>query len=106
MADALTPIDAALVPAEVRKAGPEAQKLYSSALAFESVLTQQLAQSLTSSLDDSSSSGEDGESTSDAGADVYKQMLPDAFAKGVTGGGGLGLAQQLYASIREQEPKS
>ena len=106
MTDALTPIDAAALPAEVRKAGPEAQKLYASALSFESVLTQQLAQALTSSID-SSSDDEDGGSSSDAGADVYKQMLPDAFAKGVTSGGGLGLAQQLYDALRsQQETKS
>ena len=46
MADSLPPIDTSLLPASVRNAGPEAQKLYQTALSFESVLTQQLAKAL------------------------------------------------------------
>jgi Rod binding domain-containing protein len=92
MADSLTPIDAALMPAEVRKAGPEAEKLYGAALSFESVLTRQLAEAMTSSLKD--------EDTGDGTTAIYDQMLPDAFAQGVTAAGGLGLAQQLYEALK------
>jgi Rod binding domain-containing protein len=91
----LPPIDAALVPAEVRQAGPEAQKLYASALSFESMLTRQLAQSLTASL-----KSEDEES-SDPASGIYGQMLPDAFAAGLTAAGGLGLAPQLYRALKD-----
>jgi Rod binding domain-containing protein len=96
MADALPPIDAALVPADVRKAGPEAQKLYEAALSFESVLTHQLAEAMTASTqDDSQDGGDDGTSQ------IYGQMLPDAFTQGVTGAGGLGLADQLYQALKQ-----
>jgi Rod binding domain-containing protein len=94
MTSSLPPIDAALVPAEVRQAGPQAQKLYESALSFESVLTQQLAQSLTSTIQSDSEDG--GDSTTQ----IYGQMLPDAFAQGVTSAGGLGLADQLYKALK------
>ena len=95
MTSSLPPVDAALVPAEVRKAGPKAEKLYESALSFESLLTQQLAQSLTSSLQDDSEDGGDGTTQ------IYGQMLPDAFAQGVTSAGGLGLAGQLYEALKQ-----
>jgi Rod binding domain-containing protein len=86
----LPPIDAALVPAEVRKAGPEGMKLYQAALQFESMLTRQLAESLTSSIE------------TDGAGDIQKSMLPEAFAGGITAAGGLGLAPQLYAALKEQ----
>jgi Rod binding domain-containing protein len=107
MADALPPIDSALIPASVRNAGPQAQKLYTAALSFEQQLTQQLAQSLTSTLQDPSAStdgtdGSDGSGDSsgaDSSTSMLQQMLPDALAQGMTQAGGLGLAQQLYEAL-------
>ena len=104
MADALPPIDSALIPASVRNAGPQAQKLYTAALSFEQQLTQQLAQSLTSTLQDPSagtdgSDGSDGSSGADSSTTMLQQMLPDALAQGMTQAGGLGLAQQLYEAL-------
>jgi Rod binding domain-containing protein len=110
MADALPPIDSALIPASVRDAGPKAQKLYTAALSFEQQLTQQLAQSLTSTLQDPSagtdgtdgtdgSDGSDDSSGADSSTTMLQQMLPDALAQGMTQAGGLGLAQQLYEAL-------
>lgn len=101
MADALPPIDSALIPASVRNAGPEARKLYTVALSFEQMLTQQLAQALTATLQDPSSdeSDTDSGSGSDASTSMVKQMLPTALAQGMTQAGGLGLAAQLYEAL-------
>ena len=88
-----SPIDASRMPADVRKAGPEAERLYATALQFESVLTEQLAQAIVPAQDDSAS--EDGGSSS-----LYKQLVPQAFAQGVTGAGGLGLASELYEALK------
>jgi Rod binding domain-containing protein len=93
MADSLSPIDVSRMPADVRKAGPEAQQLYATALQFESVLTEQLAQAIVPAQDDDST--EDGGSSS-----LYQQMVPQAFAQGVTGAGGLGLAHDLYEALK------
>jgi Rod binding domain-containing protein len=95
----IDPIDTSLLPPDVRKAGPAAERLYAGALAFEQQLTQQLTQSLADSAD-SSSSGDDD--SGDATASMYKQMLPDAMSQGVTDAGGLGLARVIYDQLRLQ----
>jgi Rod binding domain-containing protein len=92
MTSQLPPIDSALLPADVRKAGKDDQQLYATALQFESVLTNQLAQSLTSSLKD--------ESSDDGTTALYEQQLPQAFTQGVTSAGGLGLARDLYEALK------
>jgi Rod binding domain-containing protein len=112
MTGGLPPVDAALLPAEVRKAGPQAEKLYETALSFESVLSQQLAQALTSTLqtqDDSDDSSDDSSSSGDASTTLLTQMLPDSLSQSLTAAGGLGMAQQLYGALQgdgavEQDP--
>jgi Rod binding domain-containing protein len=102
----LPPIDSSLIPADVRAGGKDDVKLYETALSFEQMLTQQLSQSITSTLSDSSSDGSDDDgSSSDAATNMYDQMLPDAFANGITSAGGLGLAQQLYTALKGQDSK-
>jgi Rod binding domain-containing protein len=101
----LPPIDAALLPADVRRAGPKAEQAYETALSFESVLTDQLTQSLTSALAGSGSgtdgSGDDdpGDDSTDAATELTSQMLPDALTQSLTAAGGLGLARQLYDAL-------
>jgi len=104
----LPPIDSALLPADVRKAGPKAEQTYESALSFESVLTEQLTQSLTSTLTGSAAgsdgSDDDGSDDTDAGStdaatELTAQMLPDALSQSITAAGGLGLANQLYQAL-------
>ena len=97
----IDPIDTSLLPPDVRKAGPAAERLYAGALAFEQQLTQQLAQSLSDSAD-AAGSGDDEDSSGDATTSMYKQMLPDAMSQGVTDAGGLGLARVIYDQLRLQ----
>jgi Rod binding domain-containing protein len=101
----LAPIDNALLPADVRKDGAKGRELYQAALGFEQVLERQLAQALVSTTDSSDSSDSDSDSdTDDTGGgvtDMYKQMLPDALSQGMAASGGLGLAPQLYESLKE-----
>jgi Rod binding domain-containing protein len=103
---ALPPIDQALVPAAVRKAGPAAVKTYDTALSFEGVLDQQLAQSLTDTLqgsdasdDSSSDDGSDDSSSTDPATSLTMQMLPQALSQGLISSGGIGLANQLYQAL-------
>jgi Rod binding domain-containing protein len=100
----IDPIDTSLLPPDVRKAGPAAERLYAGALAFEQQLTQQLAQSLADSAD--ATGGSDDEDSGDATTSMYKQMLPDAMSQGVTAAGGLGLARALYESLLQREGQS
>jgi len=96
-----TPIDTSLVPADIRAAGKSAVQTYDTALQFEQMLTQQLAQGL---VDDSSpDSGDDDSDGTDGTTAVYQQQLPDALSQSVTGAGGLGLARSLYDAI-ERKP--
>src|SRR5262249_55970308 len=65
MSNGLAPIQSALLPVDVRKAGPNAERRYQTALAFESILVQQLTQSLGSTLESAGGAGADGD-TADA----------------------------------------
>jgi Rod binding domain-containing protein len=100
----IDPIDTSLLPPDVRKAGPAAERLYAGALAFEQQLTQQLTQSLADSAD--ATGGDDEDGSGDATTSMYKQMLPDAMSQGVTAAGGLGLARVIYDQLRLREGDS
>jgi Rod binding domain-containing protein len=86
------------IPADVRAAGPEACKLYETALGFEQLLVRQLATQLVSSTQDGEGEDGDGGGTSS----LYRQMLPDALADGISAGGGTGLARELYRTLSEE----
>jgi Rod binding domain-containing protein len=98
----IAPIDAAQLPADVRKAGPEAQKLYATALAFEQVLVSQLTEQLQSTA--GALTGGDGDGSGDDSQDSTSSlelgMVPGAFAQGLTSAGGMGIARQLYDSLK------
>ncbi len=102
----LPPIDPTQLPPDVRKAGPEAQKLYGAALQFEGMLVQQITDQMFQSVDDGSSS--DSSNSSDDGSSVttsssmggdYQSLLPGTMADAITQDGGLGLADELYRSM-------
>jgi Rod binding domain-containing protein len=93
----LPPIDTSLVPPEVRKAGPEAIKLYDAALQFEGLLTSQITQQMFDATQDTGGGDDDSDGNGDNGP--YQSMLPGALADSLTQSGGLGLAQQLYLSF-------
>jgi Rod binding domain-containing protein len=88
-----TPIDNTVLPADVRAAGPKAKELYAAALGFEQLLVRQLAGKLAESA---------GSEESDGATAMYRQMIPDALAESVTNAGGLGLARQLYDSLKDR----
>jgi Rod binding domain-containing protein len=98
----LPPIDTSAIPPDVRKAGPEAVKVYSAALQFEGMLVQQITEQMFQSTQDDSSG--DDESTTGGGsgrigAGPYQSMLPTTLSDAITQGGGLGLAPELYRSM-------
>jgi Rod binding domain-containing protein len=89
-------INQAAEPASVRSGGPATQKAYTSALDFESMLVQQLSQSLTES---SESVEPESENEGEAANPELSSMLPQALTEGVMHDGGLGLAQQLMPAL-------
>jgi Rod binding domain-containing protein len=91
------PIDTSRIPVEVRAKGPQAEALYGSALQFEQMLVQQLAQGLTDSMQPQP--GDDEEGQGGGGLGVYQGLLPDALSQSVTSSGGMGLAMDLYRSM-------
>jgi Rod binding domain-containing protein len=110
MTSALPPIDQAALPAEVRNGTKQDKKAYEAALGFERMLLGELTKSLADTAkpagsddggDDSSADGGDSQ-TQDAASSMYMQMLPDQLADAVTAAGGLGLAQNLYQTIKER----
>jgi hypothetical protein len=73
----------AALPADIRSAPKARQDAYRGALGFEQVLVQQLAEEVL---------------PKDA-AGAYANLLPQAFADGLTAAGGLGLARTLTDGI-------
>jgi Rod binding domain-containing protein len=98
----LAPIDQSKLPTDVRKAGPQAENLYKTALAFEQVLLGQLTEQLQATAGTSGDDEGDDSSSSDPSASMFTQMVPGAFAQGLTGAGGIGIARQLYDSLKTQ----
>jgi Rod binding domain-containing protein len=87
------PIDASLLPPDVRRAGPQAQRLYEAALGFERVLVSQLTELLARTT------GGEGDEDSGAATAVYRELLPGSLADSLQAGGGIGLARELYRSL-------
>ena len=91
------------IPADVRKAGKDAEETYRAALGFERTLLEQLTQSMTKDVtggDDAGESEDGGDGGASAATSAYKDMLPGTLADAVTGAGGLGLAHDLWLSMR------
>ncbi|HEX2102553.1 MAG TPA: hypothetical protein VHF51_02810 [Solirubrobacteraceae bacterium] len=90
-----------VIPADVRKAGKEAEETYRAALGFERMLTEQLTKTMsTASKALSAEDGEEGGET--AATAAYRDMLPGTLADAVTSAGGLGLAHDLYLTMRSR----
>ena len=94
----LSSISGAAIPADVRAAGKEAQDQYKAALGFEHSLIAQLTKSMFSTAQ-AGEGGEDGESES-AATSAYKDMMPGTLADAVTNAGGIGMAEDLYKTMR------
>ena len=93
------------LPADVRKAGKQGEDTYRAALGFERTLLEQLTKSMSKDMaggeggDDGSGEG-DGDSGASAATSAYNDMLPGTLADAVTNAGGLGLAHDLFLSMR------
>jgi Rod binding domain-containing protein len=98
----LPPIDASLLPADVRNGTQEQKTQYQAALEFERQLVEQLTKSLadTSTSDDAGSDDDSDGTTSSAALDTYKQMLPGVMADSIMQGGGLGLARTIAQNLK------
>ncbi|MEA2385818.1 MAG: hypothetical protein QOH72_5789 [Solirubrobacteraceae bacterium] len=97
----------AVIPADVRKAGKDAEQTYRVALGFERTLLEQLTKSMSKDMvgmDSSDGDSGDGEGSGQSAAtSTYTDMLPGTLADSVTSGGGLGLAHDLWLSMRSTQ---
>ena len=75
------------LPAAVRSGTAEDKQRYQAALGFEQVLLGQLVQSIVP---------ED----SDLASSPYAGAVKDSFAQGLANAGGVGLAQQLFETMK------
>jgi Rod binding domain-containing protein len=105
----LPPIEPSREPAYIRNGDAAAKKAYATALGFEQILVNQLAQQLTATMSDPgdssdgpssdpSSSGSGGSGSDPAGG-AYSQMLPGALTASIMSSGGLGIASQIAAGL-------
>jgi hypothetical protein len=83
----LPPVSESALPAAVRTGTQQDKRDYKTALGFEQVLLGQLVESMIP---------ED----SDLASGPYADTVKDAFAQGVTNSGGIGLAGQLFETMR------
>jgi Rod binding domain-containing protein len=90
------------IPADVRAAGKDAETTYRAALGFERQLLEQLTKSMAKDMTGGTGDSDDesGESGASAATSAYNDMLPGTLADAVTNAGGLGLAHDLFLSMR------
>ena len=95
----------AAIPADVRTAGKDSEQLYRVALGFERTLLEQLTKSMSKDMVGmDSGSGDDAEgSGASAATSAYTDMLPGQLADTVTNAGGVGLAHDLWLSMRSAQ---
>jgi Rod binding domain-containing protein len=82
-----------VLPADVRNASPDDQRDYRTALAFERVLIGQLTTAMQATVP-----GEDDDAS--AATQSYRDMLPGTMADALVAGGGVGLADDLFRSLK------
>ena len=106
----LPPINAALLPADIRGGNAQAKQAYQEALGFEDVLmqqlTQQLADTVTAPGGDASASGDSSDSSSSGGmlgsdpsTSAFASMIPTALTQSIMSGGGVGVADRIARAI-------
>jgi Rod binding domain-containing protein len=99
----LPPIDQSLLPAEVRKGSPADKKTYAAALGFERALVVELTKAMADTAKPADQEdAENGGQSQDSASSMYLQQLPDQLADSVMQNGGLGLAHDLYGSLKER----
>ena len=92
------------MPADVREAGKAGEETYRAALGFERQMLQELTKTMAKDLTGTGSDSGDGEdSGGDAATSAYGDMLPGTLADSLTSAGGLGLAHDLWLSMRSAQ---
>jgi len=98
------------IPTDVRQAGKEGEQLYRVALGFERTLVEQLTKSMSKDMvgmdsgsGDDAGDGDGEHSGASAATSAYTDMLPGQLADSVTSAGGLGLAHDLWLSMRSAQ---
>jgi Rod binding domain-containing protein len=92
-----TSVPATAIPASVRKDGKEGIETYKAALGFEQMLVKQL----TKSLSDSAALGADKEDGTASAPAAYRDMVADQMAASIASAGGIGIADDLYKTLRK-----
>jgi Rod binding domain-containing protein len=95
----LSSVSGAPLPADVRTASTQDQQSYRTALAFERTLLEQLTKTMSQDMAGGDSAGGE-DSGASAATSAYRDMLPGTLADAVTGSGGIGLAHDLFLSMR------
>jgi Rod binding domain-containing protein len=109
----LPPINAALLPADIRNGNAQAKQAYQQALGFEDILVQQLTQQMAATVSspggdssdgsgDSSGSSSGGMLGSDPGTSAFASLIPTALTQSLMSGGGVGIADRLAHAIDPQ----
>ena len=92
------------MPADVRQAGKDGEETYRAALGFERQMLQELTKTMAKDLTPTGTSGDDGDDSSgDAATSAYGDMLPGTLADSLSSAGGLGLAHDLWLSMRSAQ---
>jgi Rod binding domain-containing protein len=100
------PTSAALPPTTSRvpepaQTGPRDAKAWKQAQDFEQMFVEQMLGHLTSGLSGPGPLGDEGD-----GADVWRGMLTQEYAKTVTKAGGFGIAPSVYNELMRLQEKS
>ncbi|HZE03690.1 MAG TPA: hypothetical protein VE127_00605 [Solirubrobacteraceae bacterium] len=111
----LPPIDAALMPADIRNGDARAKHAFQEALGFENILMQQLTQQLADTVtspgggssdsggsSDPSASSSGGILGSDPSANAFASLIPTALTQSIMSGGGVGIADRLAHALDPQ----
>jgi hypothetical protein len=85
----LASVPSTALPPDVREGSAEDKKTYRAALGFEQVMLTELLREV------------DGLAAPEGTPAAYGGLVPQTLADALVAGGGIGLARELYASIRE-----
>lgn len=107
-------VSSADLPADIQNGNSAAKSAYSEGLAFEQILVDQLVQTMTSNISDSSASSSASDSTDSNSGDVdqsgllaggdpstsaYSSLMTGALTESIMSGGGLGIASEIAQNI-------
>jgi Rod binding domain-containing protein len=92
----LTGIDPSFLPADVRTGTSADRKTYAAALDFERALLGELTKAMAETAKPAD------EESQDAASSTYRSMMPERLADSIVEAGGIGLARNLYDSLREK----